>query len=89
MAIFIGFILAVMVVIIILSDFKPFTSDSPEEKIEKINDFIFTLSCGYIASFIFFLVQDFLPHLRYRKSNRSYVKSQIETISSFLRNEVE
>ena len=87
--IFIGFLLAVIVIGILISDYRPFITNKPEEKVKIINDLILTLSCGYVASFIFFLVQDFIPHLRDRKSTKEYVHGQIGYINTLLRNEVE
>ncbi len=87
--IFIGFIFATVLVIVLLSDYRPFNISCSEEKAEKINDLILALSYSYIASFIFFLVQDYLPKYRSKKSTMEYVQGQIAYIHQLLREEIE
>ncbi|MDE6770651.1 MAG: hypothetical protein K2J78_13085 [Muribaculaceae bacterium] len=83
------FIIALVVIVILLSDCRPFNSNFSTSTVNRINDSLLALSCGYIASFVFFLVQDFLPNYRKRESDKAYIRSQIGIITRRLREEIQ
>lgn len=83
------FIIALVVIVILLSDCRPFNSNFSTSTANRINDSLLALSCGYEASFIFFLVQDFLPNYRKRESDKAYIQTQIDTVTQILSKEVQ
>lgn len=83
------FIVAVAMIIILLSDYRPFTLNCSQTKADRLNDFLLALACGCVASCIFFWVQTFIPNYKKRKSDKEYIMSQINRISEILRKEVQ
>lgn len=82
-------LLAISIIAIFISPYRPFETRFPEDTANKLNDLIFALSCSYVAAWIFFMVTDYMPSVRKRMVDREYVKSQLGEIKNILKLQVE
>ena len=82
------FLISCVIIILLVVECYPIRTNFTKEKVERANDIVLALSCSYVCSCIFYLLQDRLPNQHKRMADKIYVEYKLKQVHSILKREV-